>query len=480
MPSVPIPWPTNALPGKRPGESQGDLVNAYATKVGQQLMIRRTPGFKRFIQIADAPQKARGMFATNNRLYFVFDQTLHYRNLAGVDATITGTVTGTAPVTFAVNIRPDGPQLVMVTGDGGAFVVNESLDQLEPYPDAKLPNVTSVEYHSGYFFFVSPTNDIYGSELQDTALPDFSTAVAEYASDPLLRLKSSGDSLLAFGTRTIEVWTDVGSIPFPLTRQTAIDTGLLGQWAVAGGSNRWGNGVFWVANDYTVRTLDGLNPRPISNDTVVSDIYLYRDRPNEIWAQVYDFESQAVFTITTPEWTWEFNLVTNVWHRRDSYGMPQWRGVWATSWQNRWFVQDLKHARVQEVMANVYEEDTERLRYRVESAPIREFPLSTRIPSIDIDMTNATGKQNVPSPYETNPAAMISWSKDGGAVWSRPVARSFGRIGRYASKISVNGLGRSTAQGLMIRLDVVDPVPAVLRSGVATRGTFSRARQVEN
>jgi hypothetical protein len=480
MPAIAVPWPTNAQPGKRPGESQGDLCNAYATKVGEQLMIRRTPGLKRLIQVDDAPLKARGMFATNTRLYFVYDQTLHYRNLAGTDGVIVGTVTGVEPLTFAVNIRPDGPQLVMVTGDGHAFLVDEINSQLDPYPDAKLPNVTSVEYHSGYFFFTSPTNTIVGSELQDVVIPDFSDAEAEYSSDPLLRLKSAGDSLFAFGARTIEVWTDVGSIPFPLTRQTAIDTGLLGMWAVAGGSNRWGNGVFWVANDYTVRTFDGYNPRPVSNDSVSNDIYLYRGRPNEIWAQVYDFESQAVFTITTPDWTWEFNLVTNVWHRRDSYGLEYWRGAWATNWQNRWFVQDLKHARVQEVMANVYEEDMERLRYRVVSAPMRQFPLATRIPNVDIDMTNALGGQNVPSPYQTNPAAMISWSKDGGATWGRPVARSFGRIGRYASKITVNGLGRSTAQGLMIRLDVVDPVPAVLRSGVATRGTFSRARQVEN
>jgi hypothetical protein len=79
----------------------------------------------------------------------------------------------------------------------------------------------------------------------------------------------------------------------------------------------------------------------------------------------------------------------------------------------------------------------------------------------------------------TNPAVMVSWSKDGGATWSRPIARSFGRIGRYAAKVSVNGLGRSTAHGLRLRCDVIDPVPAVLRGAVATTKT-SGPRAVEN
>ena len=488
MPKVPVPWPTTALPGKRPGEGYGDLINAYAQKYGEALEIRRTPGLKRYIQIADEPRVPRGMFATNSRLYFVYDRTLHFRDAAGNDGTITGNLTGaTVPVTFAVNLRPPdattypGPNVLMVEGDGlGRWLIDEQTNILVPYPDANLPFVTSVEYFAGYFFFVSPTNEMWASDLHNPEIPDFSFAVAEYAPDPLLRLKMDGSVLLAMGARTIEMWVDAGSAGFPLTRQTTIDTGILGMWAVAGGSNRWNNGVFFVANDYTVRHMNGTDPRLVSNEDVSADIWTYRDRPNDIFACCYDFEQQGIVSITTVDWTWELNLATNVWHRRDSYGLPHWRGLWATNWQNRWFVQDVKAARIQQIMVNEYAEDGERVRFRAESAAIKDFPGSMRIPNIDIDMTNALGGQNVPSPYMTNPAAMISWSKDGGATWSRPVARSFGRIGRYASKITVNGLGRSTAHGLRIRCDVVDPVPAVLRSAVAKRAKSSGPRAVEN
>jgi len=490
MPATPVPWPTNAMPGKRPGEGYGDLINAYAVKRGESLEIRRTPGFKRLVEIAPEAQVARGMFATNDRLYYVFDRKLYYRTAGGLDGVITGNLVGdTTPVTFAVNLRPSdaspypGPNVVLVEGDGlGRWLIDEANNILEAYPDADLPFSTSVEYYAGYFFFVSPTNDMYASDLQNPEIPDFSTARAEYAPDPLLRLKMDGAVLLAFGTRTIEVWIDVGSAGWPLSRQSTIDTGLLGMWAVAGGSNRWGNGVFFVANDYTVRHVNGTDPRLISSDDVAYDIWRARDVPNDIHACVYDFEQQGILSITCiPRgWTWEFNLATNVWHRRDSYGLDHWRGAWATSFQNRWFVQDLQHARIQEIMPNVYEEDGERMRFRAESAPIKTFPKATRIPNIDVDMTNALGGQNVPSPYQTNPAAMFSWSKDGGATWGRPVARSFGRIGRYGQKITLNGLGRSTSHGLRIRCDVVDPVPAVLRSAISQRTRFSGPRAVEN
>lgn len=488
MPAVPVPWPTTALPGRRPGEGYGDLINAYALKYGDQLEIRRTPGLRRAIQISDEQRVPRGMFATNNRLYFVFDSTLHYRDSAGNDGVMAGSLAGaTAPVTFAVNLRPSdavtypGPNVVMVEGDGAAaWLLDEQTNALAPYPDADLPFVTSVEYFAGYFFYVSPTNDMYASDLQNPEIPDFSTARAEYSPDPLLRLKMDGSVLLAMGARTIEMWVDVGSSGWPLSRQTTIDTGIIGQWAVAGGSNRWNNGVFFAANDYTVRHLNGTDPRLVSNDDVSQDIWTYRMKPEQIWASCYDFEQQGIVSFTTPDWTWELNLSTNVWHRRDSYGIPHWRGVWATNWQNRWYVQDTKHARVQQIMVNEYAEDGERMRFRAESAPLKQFPQSMRIPTLAIDMTNALGGQNVPSPYQTNPAAMISWSKDGGATWSRPVARSFGRIGRYAQKITVNGLGRSTAAGLRVRCDVVDPVPAVLRSGVALRTRSSGPRAVEN
>jgi hypothetical protein len=225
--------------------------------------------------------------------------------------------------------------------------------------------------------------------------------------------------------------------------------------------------------------MEGMTPKIISNDDVSFDIYGYRDLPEAIVAQVYAFENQAVFSISTPDWTWEYNVSSGSWHRRDSYGLPFWRATSATQHNARWYAQDLLDARLFEIAQEVFSEDGERMRFRCESGPMKQFPASMRLPSIDIDCISALGKTRVPSPFETNPAMEISWSHDGGANWSRPVTRSMGREGRYANKITVNNLGRSTHHGTRIRVDVVDPVPATITGGVSTKVRPSRPRQVD-
>lgn len=141
-------------------------------------------------------------------------------------------------------------------------------------------------------------------------------------------------------------------------------------------------------------------------------------------------------------------------------------------------MQDFNDGKVFEVMQGVYHEDGQRMRFLCESGPMKTFPASVRIPSVEIDVSVAIGKLNVPSPYETDPAIMVSWSHDGGANWSNPLARSLGRLGRYGTLVSVRNLGRSTHHGTRIRVEATDPVPIVIQGGVARNISPSRPRQV--
>ena len=479
MAVIQIPWPTNAMPGRYPSEGQGDLINAYACKVGNFVEIRRTPGLKTFLELEEPTARfARGTTVTPDHLIHVWDEEVYVRHISGTDIPVSTALPGIDPVTIAVNARPTGAQVVIVTSLA-SYTLDPASGTLATYADANLGSVTSVEYFSGYFFFTRTNGEILASPLRNTTPIDpLSIARAEYSGDRLLRLKSVGNALLAFGERTVEVWVDVGGSPFPCTRQTAVDVGLLGRWAVGGGANVWGNGVFFVASDYTVRYMAGLAPKIISTDPVSQDIYKYRDDVDSIYAQVYEFENQNVLSLSTPDWTWEYNILTGAWHRRDSYAMKCWRGYWAVPFDKRWYVQDGQRGAVLEVAQDVFDEPGTRMRFRAESAPMSAFPASVRIPSIDIDAVVATGVNGRPSPFETNPAIEISWSHDGGANWGNPVTRSFGRAGRYATKITVNGLGRSTSLGCRVRADVTDPVPVVIRGGLSTSAVMSRARQV--
>lgn len=482
MPPVPIPWPTSALPGRRPGEGQGDLINCYAAKIGDTVQIRRTPGLKNIYQLADASVRVpRGMLPTRTHLIHVWDDEVWRMSPSGAHVRCIGSLPGLEPVTMAANMRETPAQDVAIVTDTDAYILNMSTNTIEAYPDplGNLGDVDSVEFHSGYFVFTKLSGQFIASDVNSSDIPDLSFASAQYAADPLLRAKSAGAVLLLFGSRSTEVWVDVGTMPFPFQRQTTLDVGLLGRWCVAGGSNEWGAGILFVGNDYTVRRMDGLAPQVVSTDDVSTDIFNYRNNAEAIRAQVYNFDQQAIWSISTPSWTWEFNVATSAWHRRESYGHPFWRASHATQFRMRWLAQDELEAKLFEILPGYYQEDTQRLRYRLESAPIKSFPASMRVPNIEIDCTVALGEMNVPSPYQTNPTAEIAWSHDGGANWSRPVTRSFGREGRYGTKVGVNNLGRSTHHGTRIRVDVTDPVPVVITGGVSTRLKPSRQRQVD-
>ena len=484
MASNQIPWPMQAMPGRRPGEGQGDLCNGYALKIGDIIQIRRTPGLVRYHTLADTVARVpRGMHATPSRLFHVWDDEILCLNTSGVAIPITGmtTLPGMQRVTMAHNNRDEGAELAIVT-DGDAYLLNLTTNALAAYPDPMdmLNNVGSVEYFAGYFIFTRADGYLVASDLENSEIIDLSMAKASASADTLLRTKSMQAMLLAFGSMSTEVWIDVATAPFPLQRQTVIDVGLLGRWCVAGGTNEWERGVFFVANDYTVRQMQGLVPRIVSTDDVAQDIYGCRSMPDDIVAQVYSFEQQAVFSITCPSmgWTWEYNTSTEQWHRRESYDQLYWRGTSATHFNNRWYVQDFNEAKIFEVKQGVYHEDGDRMRFLCESAPMKTFPASVRIPSIEIDCSVAIGKLNVPSPYETDPAIMVSWSHDGGATWSNPLQRSLGRLGRYGTLVTVRNLGRSTHHGTRIRVEATDPVPVVIQGGIARNVSPSRPRQV--
>lgn len=481
MAATEIIWPTTATPGRNFGEGQGDLLNAYAVKEGEVVRIRRAPGLRRYLEHVNIARVARGMHAMPDRLFHVWNGHVSSTLPDGTEQPITGGLPGSDRVTIANNLRASPAPDVVVVSDVGAFVIDMDTNTVAAYPDLELGSVISVDYYAGYFFFARANGDIVASELQSTDIEPLSFARAEYSVDGLFRVKSNGSNLLAMGDKTIEVFVDQGASPFPAVRQTALDVGLIGKWAVAGGANEWEHGVLWIASDHSVRHLIGLQPVVVSSDDVANDIYEARAFAGEMTANVYTFGPNAIFSITCAPagWTWEYNVTNKTWHRRASYNMDHWRAQNSVNWRGQWVAQDrLVTGFIFDIDQNTHGEDTERLIARIDSMPLKQFPANIRIPSVDIDCTVALGRIGVPSPFQTDPVVMVSWSHDGGAHWSNPLARSLGAVGRYASKVTVNSLGRSTHQGVRIRLEIVDPVPFALTSAISTRTRPSRPRQV--
>jgi hypothetical protein len=156
----------------------------------------------------------------------------------------------------------------------------------------------------------------------------------------------------------------------------------------------------------------------------------------------YTFRGNAMVYISSDQGTWELNVNTGGWNERLSTGLTKWRGSRAVKSGSDWYVSDTQDGSLQKISTSTYLENGQPLTFRVESAPMREFPVRAAIPDLFLDFT----------PASLN--CLVSNSVDGGATWSDALTRS---LLATADPVRINRLGTTTHHGLRVRVDVSDP-----------------------
>ena len=118
---------------------------------------------------------------------------------------------------------------------------------------------------------------------------------------------------------------------FPFGRVAVIKRGLIAPYAVAGYQDGFGKALVWVGDDNGVHILDGYTATRISTPDVDRDIEALADKSGIECAGLH--HSGAAFVcVSSPEWTWEFNLTTQMWNERrsklrDGTLLDRWRGT---------------------------------------------------------------------------------------------------------------------------------------------------------
>jgi len=436
-------------------------VNAYAAKDGQQVRWTRCPGMRRFAEGQSLFTNPRGLFWSGVDLIWVFKDRACRVNSSGVITTLSGEASGELPVSIARNNNaiPD----IVVVGTSGVYTVGSNT--ISGYPDGNVGAPNSVSSLDGYLIFTYGDGSIRASDLNTTEINSLSSSRAESNPDGLLRGVVSAQLFYAMGQASIEVYQDAGTAPFPLARVAVIPVGLIGQWAVAGGSvEGWDTDLFFVAADGTVRRVSGYQVETVSTPDVVRDIRAVADKSTLI-ASVYVLGDNAFWSLSCPDWTWEYNVTTGEWHERKSYEANRWRASFSTYAFNKWLCGDLISGNLYEITDGVLTEDDQPLVLEIESDGTKSFPARVQCRRADFDVNVGYGREIGIDPIETNPMAEISWSDDGGVTWSNPVLRHLGREGRFTTLISVLGAGLSSSQGRKWRFRVSDPVPVTLMGG---------------
>lgn len=454
-----IPFPPSTAPGLRTQESAGRLINCYAEQLGKTApyprVFHRSPGLRNFGTTARTG--FRGAIEVGGVLYCAFSGQLEkWSSSAGGASTNVGALTGTKKGFFARN-NATTPDKVFVDPDGNIATFTPTA-VTNSYPDADLPAVNSCCNIDGYLVFTTGSGRAYATDLNTTAVNALSFGSADVKGDGLTRGIPHNGNLLLCGPQSIEVWTDQATVPFPFARSTVIQRGLAGPYCIAGHEDGFGKIPIFVSDDNRVHMLSGYEATAISPSDLDALIEAVSDKTT-LMASTYISRGHAFWQLTSPTWTWVYCIDTHTWHERDSYQQAFSRIIGGIGVFSKWLCGDSLTGNIQEITSAVYQEISSPFRMRLESGPVENFPVGSRVGRADFNFVTGVGVASGTDPIQTDPTVEISWSDNGGQDWGVPYLRKLGRQSETRGLISlVANTGRSGWNGRRWRLDIADPV----------------------
>ena len=380
-----------------------------------------------------------------------------------------------------------------------------------PSTDGAFSGANTVDVIDNYIVYNNPTTQEWGStDLLSPISPQTSYSLKDGAPDDLVALIVDHREVYLMGEISSEVWTDVGTVPFPFQRipGTSTQHGIAAPFSLY----RLGNSFAYVSRNNRgqaqIMQMEGYIPKRISTHAVENTLANKYVADAISWT--YQLEGHEVFVVTFPslQLTWAYDATTQMWHKwlytTNENEYQRHRGNCCAVFQGLVIVGDYENGKLYELDKTNYTDDGQNIR-RLRRAPhlVTEFQrqyfdelqiqfqpgvgttgLSGPIQetgtntiylgdtytitadatfTIEFDKTYILGTQNTIS-YQTtdNPQAMLRWSNDGGSTWSNEHWTSVGQMGKYRNRAIWRRLG--TARDRIFEVSVTDPVNFVIIS----------------
>jgi len=341
-----FPLPDGSYDDQTREWTQQDVVNylpLFAQQAGarSRALYRTAPGLDVFASIGNGPH--RGAISVEGTL-FVVSGTALYEVAKDGTATSRGTIPGTGRVCMAYNQITDGNQLVVGNGSSG-YVYNTVTGAFTQITDDGFAGFKSCDFLNQYIVGVEPLGRFwYHSDLVDAlSYNTLDRYGAETSPDAIQGLIASHNEVLVFGARTIEPWVNdpennAAGTAFQLQRGSVIERGCLNGHTI----RRLDNSVFFLGDDRIVYRLNGYTPVPISTQPMA---VAFRDLdPTKAFAFTYEDNGHVVYYLTWGDGrTWGYDVASQKWHRRESFGLNRWRLNTLVKWGNAWVGGDFQN-----------------------------------------------------------------------------------------------------------------------------------------
>lgn len=467
-----IPFPLSTFPGSTPQESAGRLINCHAEPLGpngpSKAAWHRSPGLTQFGNATTGNTGYRGGLIVNNIAFEAWANNASTVD-GGGNVTSLGNLPGTLKISIARNQNGSGADVVACDIGSGPFVLQAAGVPGSPSPLSTpgLPTPSSVAFQDGYFFFLAENNTLFASPINALSPFNSLTFVVLSAKADVIGQRVIAFSGLIFGftSGTCEVWQDTAQpFPaFPYSRLLVIPWGLLQPNAIAGFETGFDD-LLWVAQDFGVYRLPygSVSPTKVSPPDLDRLVKTQAGLGNVLEASCYAFAGKKFWALSSPAWTWEFNLGSSQWNERQSLvastGLQgRWRASGGHLAFGSWLVGDAQSGKLGFVDdTSIMEFGAPQLR-RIESGPVADFPNRLRVARADFNFATGAGNALGATPNLVNPSVAISWSDDDGVSWGNPLIRSLGLQGKsLRTRVSVKNTGTSGPQARRWRLDDTD------------------------
>lgn len=425
------------------------LLNAYIEKLPEgaksPFMLSRRAGVATWSTVGAGPIHA--MHAAFGNVYVVSGTKLYE-----VDENLTATLLGDIGAVVDIDIDSNDTSVVVVNNPAAYYydTTTATFGQITDV-DFTSRGAADVEFVDSWLLFRQPDSGVmFGADLGSaTSFDGLNFVTAEGFPDDLVGMKVDHRDVLLFGSQTIELWSNAGVAGFPFERTTNgfLEIGCLNGRTIA----KQDNSVMWVANDYTVRRLEGTTPQRISNHAVEQSLTTVTMAAGSSFA--YSQDGHLFYVLTFPEVTWVYDATTQQWHNRETYGADYWIATCHAQAFGLELVGDGTSNKVGSISPTTYTDwdDTIVVQWTYEpvyaDSHIAFHDRLEVVLEVGVGLTTGQG---------SDPEMLLDYSNDGGQTWVSLPNRSIGAIGRYGQRVVWNRLGSSRQR--VYRAAISDPV----------------------
>jgi hypothetical protein len=269
----------------------------------------------------------------------------------------------------------------------------------------------------------------------------------EFGTDLFVGMAIANRNIYAFGQRTSEIYVDTGSPSNVGSPLAAAPNGFLQIGMLPGAAYSavvQNNAVYWLAQDRTIRTLNGITPVRVSNHGI-EGVLATLDVAG-CYGFAYSLSGHLFVAWTFPAAdagrTIVYDTTTGEWHEMQSFGLGYWRPLSCHNAFGKYLVGDSQGSGIGALdMSTLTEWGTVRTSTWIHQAV---YQGNNRLSHRRLELVLGGGFAPLTgAPQDVNPLITLFASDDGGETFRAFPDRSLGTTGQYLNRVVWFGLGMS-------------------------------------